>query len=135
MTARIAALSAVLAGSMVFGACSKTTYDASLIVTTTVVTTTTLPTGTVAELLPHMVAEVQGLSNKIATGKGDQQSASLVEHYWAAMQPEITTSHPELVDSFEFIVRRCRQGTDRHRPADADRAYKNILELQTSILG
>jgi hypothetical protein len=32
-------------------------------------------------------------------------------------------------------VRRCRQGSDRHRPADADRAYKNILELQTAILG
>jgi len=135
MRARAAVVSAMVAGPMLFGACSKTTYDASLIVTTTVVTTTTLPTGTVAELLPRMVVEVGALSTKIATGKGDQQSASLIEHYWAAMQPELTTSHPELVDSFEFIVRRCRQGTDRHRPADADRAYKNILELQTSILG
>jgi hypothetical protein len=135
MRASVAAISAVLASSILFGACSKTTYDASLIVTTTVVTTTTLPTGTVADLLPRMVAEVGGLSNKIATGKGDQQSASLIEHYWTAMKPELNTSHPELVDSFDFIVRRCRQGTDRHRPADADRAYKNILELQTSILG
>jgi hypothetical protein len=135
MRARVTVVTAVLAGSMLFGACSKTTYDSSLIVTTTIVTTTTLPTGTVADLLPRMVTEVGALSTKIATGKGDQQSASLIEHYWAAMQPEINSSHPTLVESFDFIVRRCRQGTDRHRPADADRAYKNILELQTSILG
>jgi len=135
MRARVVAISAVLSGSTLFGACSKTTYDASLIVTTTVVTTTTLPTGTVADLLPRMVAEVGGLSNKIATGKGDQQSASLIEQYWSAMKPEMSSSHPELVDDFEFIVRRARQGTDRHRPADADRAYRNIVELQRSILG
>jgi hypothetical protein len=132
---RVLALTAALSCSMLVGACSKTTFDASLIATTTVVTTTTLPTGTPAELLPLMVAEVGGLSTKIAARNGDQESASLIEHYWAAMKPEIQSTHPEFVDSFDFIVRRCRQGSDRHRPADADRAYKNILELQTAILG
>ena len=135
MRVRAVALSAALVGPMVFGACSKTTYDASLVVTTTIVTTTTLPSGAIADLLPRMVTEVQGLSAKIAAGKGDQQSATLIEQYWAAMKPEMTSNHPELVDDFEFIVRRARQGTDRHRPADADRAYRNIVELQRTILG
>ena len=42
--------------------CSATTFDASLESTTsTVAATTTLPTGTVAELLPRMLTEVQAL--------------------------------------------------------------------------
>jgi hypothetical protein len=117
-------------------ACSGTTFDASLESTTsTVAVTTTLPTGTVAELLPRMVAEVKALSEKVAANEGDDQSATYIEQLWTAMKPEITGINTDLVPSFEFIVRRCRQAADRSRPADADRAYRNIQSLADSLLG
>ncbi|MEI8241022.1 MAG: hypothetical protein WCI22_16540, partial [Actinomycetota bacterium] len=114
---------------------TKTTYDASLIATTTIAPTTTLPTGTVHELLPNMVQTVGSLSATVAVGQGEQEAATMVERYWSAMQTEMQANYPQYVDSFAFIVRRCRQAADRHRPADADRAFKNILELQTAIIG
>ena len=116
-------------------ACASTTYDNSLGTTAAPTTSSTLPTGTVAELLPRMVTEVQGLSAKISAFKGEQDSAALIEHLWAAMKVEVQRQWPEDVDAFEFIVRRCRQGADRHRPADADRAYRNLVELRDAILG
>jgi hypothetical protein len=127
---------AVLCGGGVLAACSPTTYDASLASTTSVAaTTTTLPTGTAQVLLPRMLAVVQGLSAKVISGDGDQQAASEVEQYWAAVKDEIGRSHPALVADFEFVVRRCRSAADRNRPADADRAYKNLVELVTAVVG
>jgi len=116
--------------------CSGTTFDASLESTSsTVAVTTTLPTGTVAVLLPRMLAEVKALSEKVAANQGDDQSATYIEQLWAAMQPEIQATHKELVPDFEFIVRRCRQAADRSRPADADRAYRNLQSLADDLLG
>jgi hypothetical protein len=116
--------------------CSATTFDASLESTSsTVAVTTTLPTGTVAELLPRMLVEVQALSEKVAANSGDDASATYIEQLWAAMQPEIEATHKDLVPAFEFIVRRCRQAADRSRPADADRAYRNLQSLTDDLLG
>jgi hypothetical protein len=113
--------------------CSST-YDSSIAeTTTTVVVTTTLPTGSVAELLPVMLAEVKGLSEKVAANAGDDASATLIEQLWAAMKPGITAEHEDLVPSFEFIVRRCRAAADRSRPADADRAYRNLQTIADSL--
>ena len=113
----------------------STSFDASIAnTTTTVAVTTTLPTGTVAELLPVMLAEVKGLSEKVAANSGDDASATLIEQLWAAMQPEIAAEHEDLVPSFEFIVRRCRAAADRSRPADADRAYRNLQSIADDLL-
>jgi hypothetical protein len=117
-------------------ACTPTTYDSSLATTVAPeATTTTLPVGTAAELLPRMLLEVQGLSEKVAAKQGEQESATRIEQYWAAVQPEIERDHAALVPDFEFVVRRCRAAADRHRPADADRAAKNLAELVTAVLG
>jgi hypothetical protein len=112
-------------------ACSKTTFDNGIASgdTKPVATTTTLPAGSVDELLPVMLEAVKGLSEKVAANKGDNETASLIEHLWTAMTAEMTATHKALVPSFEFIVRRCRQATDRHRPADADRAYRNLQTI------
>lgn len=111
-----------------------TTYDASIAnSTTTVAATTTLPSGTVAELLPLMLAEVKGLSEKVVANDGDTRSAALIAQYWDAMRDEVTTSYPELVPAFEFVVRRCQAAADRNRPADADRAYRNLQTISDSL--
>ena len=137
MRLRAVAVGAAIALGAVVTACSPTTYDASYATADTraQATATTLPSGTPQQLLPRMLAAVQGLSTKVASGDGDGATATLIEQYWAALKPEITRSHPDLVDDFEFVVRRCRAAADRNRPADADRAYRNLQELVTAIDG
>lgn len=120
----------------VVSACSPTTYDSSAETTPpAAATTTTLPTGTAAELLPLMLAEVQGLPLKVMNAKGDGTAATRIEQLWAALEPEIEANRPELVPDFEFVVRRCRAAADRNRPADADRAFKNLTTLVEAYLG
>jgi len=122
--------------SLGLGACSST-YDPSLATTATTAaaTTSTLPSGTVAELLPRMLDEVKRLSEKVAANEGDDASAALIEQYWQAMRAEVEADHPDLVDGFEFVVRRCQAAADRRRPADADRAYRNLKTITDSLLG
>lgn len=117
-------------------ACSPTTYDSSAeTVPPVAATTSTLPSGTAAELLPLLLAEVQGLPLKVMNAKGDGAAATRIEQLWAAVQPEIEANRPELVPDFEFVVRRSRDAADRNRPADADRAFKNLTSLVEAYLG
>ena len=132
-SARLALTGAALV-TLTLSGCS-TSFDASIAnTTTTVAVTTTLPTGTVADLLPVMLAEVKGLSEKVAANSGDDASATLIEQLWTAIEPEIAADHADLVPSFEFVVRRCRAAADRSRPADADRAYRNLQSLADGLL-
>jgi hypothetical protein len=136
MNRRTTLLSAVTLAALTVPACSATTFDADIAnSTTTVAVTTTVPTGSVEELLPVMLAEVKALSEKVAAKNGDDVSATYIEQLWAAMQPEIQAEYKDLVPSFEFIVRRCRSAADRTRPADADRAYRNLQTIADTLLG
>lgn len=132
MRLRLAWCTAALVALM---GCSST-YDASLVTTpgTEAATTTSLPVGTVTELLPRMLAEVKGLSELVAANDGDAEAATRIEQYWTALQPEVTEKYPDLVEAFEFVVRRCRAAADRSRPADADRAYKNLQTIADTLL-
>jgi hypothetical protein len=126
---------AAVAALSLLTAC-KTTYDASADTTTPAAqVTTTLPTGSAADLLPVMQQEVAALTQKVAAGKGDADAASRIEALWAAIQPEIEAGWPDQVEDFEFVVRLCRDAADRNRPANADRASKNLDALVTLVLG
>ena len=117
-------------------ACSPTTYvDTGTTSSIAATTTTTLPVGAVSELLPQMLAEVQDLPRRVAEADSPGASATRIEQLWAAMQPEVDRDWPDLSPEFEFVVRRCRAAADRKRPADADRAYKNLNTIATAILG
>ncbi|MEN9822167.1 MAG: hypothetical protein RLZ04_593 [Actinomycetota bacterium] len=124
-----------LTAALLLGACNATTYDGSLATTTSAAsTTTTVPAGTIAELLPVMLEEVRTLSEKVAANSGDAVSATYIEQLWAAISAEVQASYPDSFEDFEFIVRRCRAAADRSRPADADRAYRNLKSLADAIL-
>jgi len=118
-------------------ACSPTTFDASKTTDPSpeVAVTTTLPSGPASELLPKMLAEVKGLPLRVMNADEDGAAATRIEQLWAAIQPEIEANQPELVPDFEFVVRRCRAAADRNRPADADRAAKNLDALVQAYLG
>ena len=132
----VAALVGTLVLSTSLAACAST-YDPSLATTddTVAATTTSLPTGTVATLLPLMLAEVKALSERVAASDDAREAADRIEQYWNAMRDEITADHKDLVEDFEFVVRRAQAAADRKRPADADRAYRNLQTLADSILG
>ena len=116
-------------------ACSPTTYDESLATDAGATTTSTLPVGTAADLLPLMLDEVAGLSAKVSAGEGAEDAASRIEQYWTAVEGEVTATRPEMVEDFEFVVSRCRSAADFDRPADADRAYRNLESLVDAYLG
>lgn len=125
-----AASSAVLA--LVLGtatACAPTTYDASLATTSAPSTSTTLPVGTAAELLPVILEEVRVLSTRVADNDGDTLAAARIEALWSSIADEVLAARPDLAEDFDFVVSRCRLAVDRQRPADADRAYRNLAIL------
>ena len=117
-------------------ACSPTTYDSTADTKPEhTATTTTLPSGSAADLLAEMLAEVQRLPQRVMNADGDGAAATRIEQLWAAVQPEVAAQRPDLVSDFEFVVRRCRAAADRNRPADADRAFKNLDTLVRAYLG
>ncbi len=120
---------------LTLSACRPTSYNSSADTTLPASTSSTLPTGALHDLLPRMQREVDGLSALVVTGKGDRESATRIEQYWAAIQPEVAKSWPDLVEDFDFAVRLCRSAADRRRPANADRAAKNLDALAVAILG
>lgn len=133
MTPRLPRATAVVL-LLAVSACSPTTYDASAGTTEAPATSSTLPTGTLEELLPLMQAEVDALPALVAAGKGDGTAATRIEQYWASIRPEVLAGWPELVTDFEFVVRLCRTAADRNRPANADRASKNMEALVSAVL-
>jgi len=140
MSRRRSKVVAVLLGiALVLSATAcDTTYDSSISTTSTApdvaAPASTLPSGTAAELLPLMLAEVQALPNRVATNDGSRGAATRIEELWAAVKPEIEANQPALVPDFEFVVRRSRAAADRKRPADADRAFKNLEALVEAYL-
>lgn len=134
MIRRTRLVGGVLAGVLTVG-CSPTTYVDTSTTTSVAVTTTTLPTGTLEELLPVMLAEVQDLPRRVAEADAPGAAATRIEQLWAAARPAVETDWTDLVESFEFVVRRCRAAADRKRPADADRAFKNLTTIVNTILG
>ena len=126
---------AALAVLPAFAACSATTYDEAAGTTDPPATTSTLPVGTVQDLLPLMQQEVEALPALVVSGNGDGASADRIEEYWAAIKPDIEAEWPDLVEDFEFVVRLCRGAADRRRPANADRASRNMATLVDAVLG
>ncbi len=81
-----------------------------------------------------MLDEVANLAQRVVDSDGDGAAATRIEQMWAAIEPAVTAEHPELVSGFDFVVRRCRDAADRNRPADADRAFKNLQSLVEAYL-
>lgn len=82
-----------------------------------------------------MLTEVADLARRVAEGDGDGDAAARIEQMWAAISVAVAAERPELVEDFDFVVRRCRDAADRDRPADADRAFKNLQALVAAYLG
>ncbi len=127
-------LSIVLA-SIALPACAATTYDTSV---TTVApgdtTTTTQPTGPAEDLLPKLLDEADGLSERIVENEAPGPALERIEALWAAARDEVEAGHPELVPAFDQSVALCRTAVERRRPADADKAAQNLALLVSNSI-
>lgn len=124
----------LVTGLLIVG-CTPTTYDESAITDAEQTTTIApLPSTDPVAVLPQMLDEVADLARRVAESDGDGAAATRIEEMWAAIEPTVTDERPELLSGFDFVVRRCRAAADRNRPADADRALKNLQSLVETYL-
>ena len=100
------------------------------------VPTTTLPiTGSAAELLPELAAEMSQLSAQIA-GEGDERAALLrIEQTWDVARPEVDEQRPDLAGGIQTTVDMARTAVTRIRPADADKAFQILSDLVDRYTG
>lgn len=125
----------LLATGLLIAGCTPTTYDESAATAQKQTTTiAALPSNDPVAVLPQMLDEVADLARRVAEGDGDGAAATRIEEMWAAIEPTVTEERPELLSGFDFVVRRCRAAADRNRPADADRALKNLQSLVETYL-
>lgn len=125
----------LLLSTVLLCGCAATTYDESVHTPARVDTVPAQPVSTdPAIVIPVLLTEVGDLARRVVDNDGAGAAATRIEELWAAIEPTVRDVHPELVSGFDFVVRRCRAAADHNRPADADRALKNLQALAESYL-
>jgi hypothetical protein len=121
-----------LAGGLVaLGSASAcaTTYDTSATTVVDVTTTVYVASGTTEDLLASMSTEVGALSEKLVESDGQGEALERIESQWTLVRPVIERERPELLDAFDAAIAQVRRSVERRRPADADKASKNLTTL------
>ena len=127
---RCGALIVTAVGTITLSACTGTTYDATESVPqTTTVVSTTLPSGTVADLLPRLLDEAASLST-VLDQRGDVRGVGQrIQNLWNVIRPQMDEVDPRAVGSFEAALALSMRAVDHGRRADADKAAKNLRIL------
>lgn len=115
-------------------ACAPTKYDETVATGTVVETTTTVPGGSAEELLPRIVGEAAALSELIANKGADGAAAERITALWAAAVDEVSVTRPDLLPDLQANVERCSVAAKFNRPADADKAFRNLTVLVDAYL-
>jgi hypothetical protein len=118
-----------IAAALVAAGCSPTTYDETVTTGSVAATTTTMPTGTPEELLPRIVIEAATLSEVIANKGDDTAAAQRIAALWATIVDEVSVTRPDLLPDLQANVERCAIAAQFNRPADADKALRNLTVL------
>jgi hypothetical protein len=129
--ATVAILAAVVPSAAVSGC--ATTFDSSNTTAPAVTTTTVfVATGSTADLLDQLLAELSGLSEAIVDNSHQRDIVTRADAIWDAARDGVAARHGALVDEFDAEMGLAHLGVDRRRPADADRAYANLRALVAS---
>lgn len=118
----------------VFADGDTTPIDGGVIIDS-VPTTTTPVAGTASDLLPELAIEMSRLGSQIATSDGDDATLARIESIWAAIRPELESTHPELVNGIGATLVMARTAVERTRPADADKAFSVLTDLVDKFTG
>lgn len=106
-----------------------TTYDTSATTVVDVTTTVYVASGTTEDLLTSMSREIGALSEKLVESDGQGEALERIESQWTLVRPVIERQRPELLDAFDAAIAQVRRSVERRRPADADKASKNLTTL------
>jgi hypothetical protein len=129
VTVRRLAVLAALAPLGVAGCAPNTINDAALAPDTTTATTVFVPEGTTEDLLDQLVVGAGGLSEAIVQNEGDEALMDRLGAIWAAARPGVVQGSPDLVGEFDMAMELLERGVTRRRPADADKATRNLQTL------
>ena len=87
------------------------------------------------DLLQQLLGEASRLGNLIDEhDSGSRSVMQQLEAVWSVARPQVERTKPQLVDQFDANVEMCRKAVDGNRPADADKAFRNLSTLVTSYL-
>jgi glycine cleavage system regulatory protein len=75
------------------------------------------------------------LSAQIGDVGDEDATIARIEASWAAIKAEVTSTHPQLVNSIQATVDMARTGVDANRPADADKAFSLLTDLIDAFTG
>ena len=126
-----AACSGATTGDQSTNSVTGVTLDPRLVPTTTIVYS-----GTALELLPDLGVEMSRLSSQISEdGDEDKATVARIVAIWAAAQPEVQATRPDLLESFQTTVDMATSAVERNRPADADKAFSNLTRLIDNYTG
>lgn len=106
-----------------------TTYDTSATTLPATTSTVFVPRGSTAELLAAISTEAGALSEKLVDNDGQRDALARIEAQWEVVRPAIEADHPELLNAFDMAIAHVGRSVERRRPADADKAAKNIAAL------
>lgn len=122
------ALAATLVALGSVSACA-TTYDTAATTVPEATTTMFVPAGSTDELLTAISAEASALSEKLVEGERQREALERIEAQWDLVRPVIQRDHPALLDGFDAAIGQVQRSVERRRPADADKASKNLTAL------
>ena len=93
------------------------------------------PTSTAADPLAALSAETAALSAALIDNDGQREALARIEELWGGLRPEIAEQRPDLLEGFDAVIQLVRRSVERRRPADADKAHKNLLTLIAAYEG
>jgi hypothetical protein len=96
-------------------------------------TTEFVATGTTAELLDQLLAEAETLSEAIVDNEGQHDVIGRIDAIWEAARPGVEDAAPDRLLEFDRAIVMLHTGVDRRRPADADKAYNNLVNLVAAL--
>ncbi len=124
---RVGSVARISALVLLVSACGATTViDTTTTIRSTAATTSTLPSGSVAELLDRLRAEVLTLSTAIVDGQGAKRFAE-IDGIWRAAAAQLQRT--SFRESTQYQIDLMRNAVERKRPADADKASLQIRAL------
>ncbi len=129
-----------LVAVLTLGACGTTFVDETVatVDTSPDATTTTLAPvaddAPVDELLPEIARLMFDLDQRIIDGDGDVETLERIDELWRVAERQIRAADPDDLFNFQQAIELARTGVERHRPADASKGYKILIDVNDAYL-
>jgi hypothetical protein len=120
--------------ALVVAACGQSEVVPAQATTTTVAVDQAAPTGSPEELLAFVRDRSLELGLRIAEG-GSREALDQIEQAWATAGPGIEDVNGTAYRTVDSMVGLLRVAVERRRPADADKAARNIDAVYERLVG